>query len=210
MASLIYVADPLCSWCYGFGPQLQALLAGLPEVPLDIVVGGLRAYNTEVMDETARDQVLAHWRHVAQATGLPFRYEALTRPGFVYDTEPACRAVVAARQLAPLATLAVFHAIQHAFYAEAREATDGEVLSQIASAALRQAGTIVDPERFHALWADETTIAATRDEFTQTQRWGISGFPTLVLEHDGKLDLVTSGFARTETLAKRIQELLGP
>ena len=24
---LIYIADPMCSWCYGFGPELAKLLA---------------------------------------------------------------------------------------------------------------------------------------------------------------------------------------
>ncbi|MGB6055626.1 MAG: hypothetical protein WBG17_10340, partial [Burkholderiaceae bacterium] len=60
---------------------------------------------------------------------------------------------------------------------------------------------------FYALWADEATAAATRDEFIQTQRWGITGFPTLVLEHDGKLELVVAGFARADVLAERLREL---
>lgn len=206
-SSLVYIADPLCSWCYGFGPELTKLLDGLPGMPLDIVVGGLRAYNTEMMDDAMRQTLQSHWRRVEQATGLPFRYDVLERPGFIYDTEPACRAVVTARQLAPQATLAVFHAIQHAFYAEAQEATDGKVLAEIAVAALRQAGVAVDAEAFYALWADEATAAATRDEFIQTQRWGITGFPTLVLEHDGKLELVAAGFARADVLAERLREL---
>jgi protein-disulfide isomerase-like protein with CxxC motif len=51
MIQLIYVADPMCSWCYGFGPELQALLEMMPDANLDIIVGGLRAYNQEVMSE---------------------------------------------------------------------------------------------------------------------------------------------------------------
>jgi len=207
-SSLIYIADPLCSWCYGFGPELRALLAALPDMPLDIVVGGLRAYHSETLDDATRLQLRAHWRHVEQATGLPFRHDALDRPGFIYDTEPACRTVVAARRLAPQAALAVFHAIQQAFYAEAQEVTDGKVLAEIAVAALRRAGVAADSAAFHALWADEDTAAATRDEFIQTQRWGIGGFPTLVLEHDGKLELLAAGFARAEVLAGRLRELM--
>jgi len=206
-SSLIYIADPLCSWCYGFGPELSALLTTLPGVPLDIVVGGLRAHNTEVLDDATRLTLRAHWRHVEQATGLPFRYEVLDRPGFIYDTEPACRAVVAARRLAPQATLAVFHAIQQAFYAEAQEITDGKVLAEIAVTALRRQDIAADSASFHALWSDEETAAATRDEFIQTRRWGIGGFPTLVLEHGGKLELVAAGFARAEVLAERLREL---
>ena len=213
MASLIYVADPLCSWCYGFGPQLTRLLQGLPDVPLDIVVGGLRAYNAEILDQPARDRLREHWQHVAAATGLAFNYDTLARPGLVCDTEPACRAVVAARLLVPPGTerhpvLDVFHAIQHAFYAEGREVVDGTALADIACATLHQRGIGITSATFYANWSSEATIAATRDEFIQTQRWGISGFPTLVLERNGRLDLVSSGFARTEVLVERMQELL--
>lgn len=47
MAGLICCADPMCSWCYGFGPELSALCARLPAVPIRIAVGGLRTYDTQ-------------------------------------------------------------------------------------------------------------------------------------------------------------------
>ena len=208
MPTLIYIADPMCSWCYGFGPELSRLLEGLPDVPLNIVVGGLRAHNKQVMDEALRTTLLSHWQQVHDASGLPFSDEGLSAPGFIYDTEPACRAVVAARSLAPEATLKVFHAIQHAFYAEGLDVTRGDVLAQVASAALTAAGAPIDAERFHAGWADEAVIAATEADFKQSKQWGISGFPSLVLERGGKLDLITAGFIRTEALVERMQEII--
>ena len=135
MYHLIYIADPMCSWCYGFGPQLKALLDALPDVQLDIVVGGLRAYNTDVMDEAQKATILGHWKQVQAASGLPFSTSGMARPNFVYDTEPACRALVAARILSPdlpsRSMLDVFHAIQHAFYAQGRDVTDLQVLAEI-------------------------------------------------------------------------------
>lgn len=208
MATLIYIADPMCSWCYGFGPELVTLLNGLSDVPLEIVVGGLRADNTKPMDEELKATLLSHWRHVEEATGLPFSDQALLHAGFIYNTEPACRAVVTARMLAPAATLQVFHAIQHAFYAEALDVTRGDVLARVASSALTKAGFQIDAETFETDWAAAETIAATHDDFIQTQRWGVTGFPTLVLERNGKLDLITSGFVRTEALIERMQAVI--
>jgi putative protein-disulfide isomerase len=208
MANLIYIADPMCSWCYGFGPQLSTLLGGLPETPLEIVVGGLRAYNTQTMDEQLKTTLLSHWRHVEEKTGLPFSYEGLSRAGFIYDTEPACRAVVAARALAPTMALAVFHAIQHAFYAEGMDVTQGNVLADVASRTLTQGGFAIDPAKFHETWAAEKIIAATRADFEQTQRWEITGFPTLVLEHNGRLDLVSRGYTTVQDLVEVMQELI--
>jgi putative protein-disulfide isomerase len=208
MPNLIYIADPMCSWCYGLGPELVTLLQGLPETPLEIMVGGLRAYNRETMDESLKTSLLSHWKQIEETTGLPFAPAALNREGFIYNTEPACRAVVAARILAPYAVLHVFYAIQQAFYVEGLDVTQGEVLADVASAALTNAGFPIDAAGFHATWADEATIAATLEDFHQTRRWEVSGFPTLILERKDKLDLVTSGFARTEVLVERLQELI--
>ncbi|MEO8135858.1 MAG: DsbA family protein, partial [Betaproteobacteria bacterium] len=102
MLNLVYFADPMCSWCYGFGPQLATLLervSGRQPVNLELVMGGLRAYNTVVMDDTSKTVLLEHWTHVREASGLPFGDAAIHAHGFVYDTEPACRAVICARLL---------------------------------------------------------------------------------------------------------------
>src|SRR4051812_16092040 len=115
---LIYVGDPMCSWCYGFGKELSTVLEAEPSLQLEIVVGGLRAGGTEVLDAAGKQFRLTHWARVEAASGLPFNRDALmAREGFVYDTEPICRAVVAARRLGPEAPLLdVFRALQRAFY----------------------------------------------------------------------------------------------
>lgn len=208
MHSLIYIADPMCSWCYGFVPELALLLQGLPETPLELVVGGLRAYNKQPMNASLRTSLLTHWKEVEQASGLPFSPNALSKEDFAYDTEPACRAVVAAKALAPSVVLQVFHAIQHAFYVEGQDVTQGDILARVASTALTQAGFPIDPAAFHARWSAKETIAATAEDFGQTRRWGINGFPTLVLERDGRLDLVTSGYVKAEVLIERMQALI--
>ena len=208
MATLIYIADPMCSWCYGFGPELARLMEGLPDTTLEIVLGGLRANNTEVMDGASKSALRSHWQHVHDASGLPFSEAGLSADGFIYDTEPACRAVAAARMLAPHATFKVFQAIQHAFYADGLDVTQRAVLAQVASSALTAAGFPIDAAGFEANWASDAAIAATIADFEQTKRWGISGFPTLVLEQGGKLDLVTSGYRKTEALVEQMQAIV--
>lgn len=208
MPSLIYVADPMCSWCYGFTPELATLLQGIPDLPLEIIVGGLRAYNKEVLGNTERDTILSHWRQVAKASGLPFNDTVLSRPDFIYDSEPACRAVVAARTLSPSHSLYVFDAIQHAFYAEGRDITQAAVLADVVAAALSKAGVPTDAAAFQAAMESAESVLATAEDFGQTRRWEITGFPTLILEHDGELDLVTSGYVDAERLVERMQAII--
>jgi len=211
----------MCSWCYGFGPQLNALLDALPGAQLDIVTGGLRAYNAEAMDDAGKATILTHWKHVEQASGLPFSTAGIARPGFIYNTEPACRAVVAARILGDglpsRSILDVFHAIQHAFYAEGRDVTRLQVLAEVGAAALADARgpagpiqppiSIVDSAVFLDTLRAASTISETRQDFAQAQRWGIQGYPALVLEHDATLHLICSGYTKTAVLLERIEAI---
>jgi putative protein-disulfide isomerase len=208
MPSLIYVADPMCSWCYGFGAELKALLDGLPGLPVEIVVGGLRAYNTVPMDDALKATLQSHWKQVGERTGLTLSPAALDGKDFIYNTEPACRAVVAARMLAPAACLKVFEAIQAAFYAEGKDVTRTEILCDIAAAAIASTGTPMDAETFLATFKSEAAVMATYHDIEQAKRWQVAGFPTLVLERDGALDLVTSGYVTMPELVERMQALV--
>ena len=206
MTHLIYIADPMCSWCYGFGPELQGLLNMLPDARLDIIVGGLRAFNTETMDAEKRNMILGHWKHVEEASGLPFTRDGMSQPGFIYDTEPACRTVVAARTIADDlpsgAILDLFHAIQHAFYADGKDVTDLHLLAEIAVASLNKTtgANSFDTESFYETLTAPMTMEEARQDFAQTQRWGINGFPALLLEHENALHMIANGYTKTANL----------
>jgi putative protein-disulfide isomerase len=59
-----------------------------------------------------------HWEEIHERSGQPFNYALLQRDSFNYDTEPACRAVVAARTLDPNAEHLFFELVQHHFYVQ--------------------------------------------------------------------------------------------
>jgi putative protein-disulfide isomerase len=172
------------------------------------MTGGLRAYNQEPLDEALRANLLDNWKRVAEVSGLPFAPGFTPAPGFVFDTEAACRAVVTARAVAPDAAFSVFHAIQHAFFAEGRDVTQPDVLAEIAAAELAAAGHPLAAAAFHERWSGNDMILEAAQDFGQTRRWGVTGFPTLVLERAGQLDLVTSGYMKVEQLVERMQSIV--
>ncbi|HEV7777040.1 MAG TPA: hypothetical protein VGO76_09250 [Luteibacter sp.] len=210
--TFIFVADPMCSWCYGFGKELTALRESFPEVALDVVVGGLRAGDTHVMTDADKQMRLGHWTRVENASGLPFNREALTaRNGFVYDTEPACRAVVTARLLEPTADqLAIFRAIQHGFYAVGEDTTDGVSLAKLGSRELVRQGYTTTEEAFLKAWQSQESINAARADFVQARRWGISSFPTLLMSRDEEIFNISPGYASVDALRPRVQAIVGP
>jgi putative protein-disulfide isomerase len=185
---ILYFADPMCSWCWGFSPVLQAVRELVADqVPIRLCVGGLRAYETRPMTERARATVHHHWQEVAAATGQPFDFAFFERASFVYDTEPACRAAVAMRNLAPETTFEHFAALQHAFYAENRDVTSEAILAEVASA-------FADPDHFRVVFNAPEVHEATRADFALSQRLGIPGFPTLLLQTGKELTALTTGW----------------
>lgn len=207
---LVFAGDPMCSWCYGFGKELSALTALHPDLPLQILVGGVRAGATDVLDEAGKQFRLGHWARVEEASGLPFNRDALmARQNFVYDTEPICRAVVTARRLAPASDLlALFRALQHAFYVDGLDTTDGAVLARVAVAALEQAGHRFAVDAFRAEWDHPQTIAETAADFAYVRSIGIRSFPALLLEVDDKLVEVSPGYAGVAQLDRQLKAAL--
>jgi protein-disulfide isomerase-like protein with CxxC motif len=118
----------------GFAPVAKALVeqAQAAGVELHLVVGGLRTGSGAALEPTTRRYILEHWQAVTEATGQPFKFDGALPDGFVYDTEPACRAIVTARSLAPDCAWTLLGLIQQAFYAEGRDVTQASVLVELA------------------------------------------------------------------------------
>ncbi len=200
----LYFADPMCSWCYGFSPAITALerqFAG--RLPVRLVVGGLRAFNDRAMRPEDKAYIRDAWGRVNQASGQPFDHAFFDREGFVYDTEPACRAIVTMRRRAPAKALAMKAAISSAFYAHNRDTTDTEVLADIA-ASLGE-----DRSAFRADFVSPEARNETVADFQFAQQAGISGFPCLVAgTMGGGYTLVTNGYRPLDGLSEAIEAWL--
>ncbi|WP_339411021.1 DsbA family protein [Pseudomonas sp. EA_35y_Pfl2_R5] len=194
-ARLLYVMDPMCSWCWGFAPVLESLAEQAAEagVGLQLVLGGLRR-DSVAIDAAARVRYLGYWQAVNASTGQLFNFNEGLPEGLVYDTEPACRALVTARNLAPELVWPLAQLIQRAFYTEGVDVTRASVLVELAE----RAGIprIVFAEAFDSA----AQRAATAADFSWTQDLGIAGFPTLLAERNGQLALLTNGYQPLEVL----------
>jgi putative protein-disulfide isomerase len=194
---LVYFADPMCSWCYGFAPVIETLSRQFEDrLSLQLVMGGLRAGNTVPMTDKDREYIRGAWTRVGQASGQPFDFSFFDRESFTYDTEPACRAVVTARRLQPGMALPFKARISRAFYAENRDMTAAEEIAAVAE----EAG--FDRAQFSAAFAAPETHNETFRDFLTAQELGIRGFPTLIAGSDEKgYALLTNGYRPYEDLA---------
>jgi putative protein-disulfide isomerase len=200
---LWYFADPMCSWCWGFSPAIETLRAEYRDrLKIALVLGGLRPGETAPMTASGREDILHHWRQVHERTGQPFRFDNALPDGFVYDTEPASRAVVTVGGIDPALIFPLFKAIQNAFYAEGRDVTQAGVLADLA------AGLGANKEAFLQAFDSDAARARTQAHFRQARQAGVRGFPALILQQDTQLHSVSNGCLPLDTVRAAIDAYL--
>lgn len=194
---LIYFADPMCSWCWGFAPTMQTVRARYGDIlPVRLIMGGLRPGADTPMTDKSKAEIRPHWGHVTEASGQPFDYGFFDREDFIYDTDPAARAVVVVRSLAPEQALNFLERAQRAFYAENRDVSDPRVLADLAG----EFG--LDRNTFLAAHASQEAKDETFRDYAVSQRAGVTGFPTLVGGPDanGVFSVIARGFQPPATV----------
>ncbi|MGE8635707.1 MAG: DsbA family protein [Achromobacter piechaudii] len=191
--TLHYIFDPLCGWCYGAAPLIDAArgIAGLRVTPHGggMMTGG----NRQPVTDALRRYVMPHDERIAGMSGQVFGkdyFDGLLRDsGAVFDSEPPTTAILAAQTLGERG-LDLLKRMQRAHYVEGRRIADPAVLAELA----RDIG--LDGAAFDAAYAAaegaETAahIAASRQLLA---RVGGSGFPTLALEQGGVYTLLEPG-----------------
>jgi putative protein-disulfide isomerase len=202
---LWYFADPMCSWCWGFSPVIESLRdAYRDRMKMALVLGGLRPGESAPMTAKAREEILHHWHAVQARTGQAFRFDDALPDGFVYDTEPASRAVVSVGGIDPTLIFPLFKAIQHAFYAEGRDVTQPVVLADLA------AGLGVDVAAFQRAFDSDAARDKTQAHFRQARLADVRGFPTLIVQQGSALHRISDGCQPLDTVRASIEACLAP
>lgn len=200
---LWYFADPMCSWCWGFSPVIEALRDAYRErMKIALVLGGLRPGETTPLTAAGREEILHHWHQVHKRTGQPFRFDNALPDGFVYDTEPASRAVVAIGGIDPALIFPLFKAIQAAFYAAGRDVTQSGVLADLAACLGADAAV------FLQAFDSDAARLRTQAHFRQARQAGVRGFPALILQQDTRLQPVSDGCQPLDTVHAAIDACL--
>jgi putative protein-disulfide isomerase len=188
-ATLHYIHDPFCGWCYGAAPLVKAARA---VVTVQAHGGGMMAgARRQQVSAQLRDYVLPHDRRIAQLTGQPFgdayANGLLRDTTAVFDSEPAIAAVLAAEEVAGRG-LDLLARLQEAHYVEGLRIADEAVLVEQASALGIDARAFTEALRRALASEVQAHIAATRELMART---GAQGFPTFVLETE-------AGFTRVD------------
>lgn len=181
MTQLIFVLDPMCSWCWGFHPVIERLSKEHTDTyTFSVVMGGLRTSGQMQWDTQNKAYLKSAWDAVHQATNQPFNYTLLNQSHFDYDTYPSCKAVITIRELyGEDAAFKYLHDIQKAFYIESKDITSTEVLASYVTEDKEAFLTFFNSARAHTLM--EHDVAKARS-------MGANAFPSVVkIDQDGHM-----------------------
>ena len=139
------------------------------------------------------------WRNIqSRIPGTEFNFDFWSQCRPRRSTYPACRAVLAARAQNPDSERAMISAIQQAYYLNARNPSDDEVLIDLAR------HLQLDTDRFENDLNSVETRTSLLGEINFGQQLGAHGFPSMVLNSNGASSLLQLDYNSAENIIRQI------
>ncbi|MDT8990652.1 DsbA family protein [Curvibacter sp. APW13] len=179
---LAYLFDPLCGWCYGASPVVQALgrTAG---VQVTLHPTGLFSGDGRTMDDQFAAYAWSNDQRIQQLTGQIFseayREQVLNRSGSPFNSTAATLALTAIALDDPAAELPALKQLQEARYVHGQDVCTTEAVAELLSGwGLRHAAQrLRDPDEALILKARNRTQKARQ----LLQVLGTDGVPALAV-----------------------------
>ncbi|ODB86363.1 thioredoxin [Candidatus Thiodiazotropha endoloripes] len=200
---LYYIHDPMCSWCWAFRPTLHRLLNNLPsEISSRYLLGGLAPDSDLPMDVNLRRKIEGTWKTIqSKIPGTDFNYDFWRKNTPRRSTYPACRSVIAAREIDSSKEDEMIYAIQQAYYLNAMNPSDYHTLENLAM------NIGINGSQFSKVFRSDVTANQLHKEIGQCRTMGVYSFPSLVLEIDGSYWPIPIDYNDANTILESIFDI---
>jgi len=64
----------------------------------------------------------------------------------------------------------------------------------------------LDFDEFSTVFESSEAQQAVQQEFIRCRQWGVRSFPTLLLAHDGEMEVLAQGYVTAEQLLSKLRE----
>lgn len=201
MIKLLYIMDPMCSWCWAFSPTLEAIKHTFPSLPVEYIMGGLAADSETMMPQNQQNTIHAIWQHIEEKTATQFNYDFWTQCSPRRSTWRACRAVILAEQLKPGSAELMVSAIQHAYYLNAQNPSDTETLTLLAES------LGINVLEFTSSLDSKSTQQKLQEQMSIAQQLDVNGFPALRFFDGEQFIIVSDGYGEPDGIIQQLQIL---
>ncbi|KGJ95710.1 DsbA family protein [Thalassotalea sp. ND16A] len=198
---LIYVYDPMCSWCWGYRPTWQTLqneLKGI--VDTEYRLGGLAPDSDAPMPEEMQLFLQQTWQKISNYLGSEFNFDFWKKCQPRRSTYPACRAALIARDHG--LEQQMYFAIQQAYYLQAQNPSETAALSSIANS------LGIDKAKFKQDLHSIEFKNRLEQEIRTARALPINGFPSLVLAINGQHFPVPVDYEHWQASYQAIRQLI--
>lgn len=136
--ALHYLFDPLCGWCYGAAPAIEAL-SSEPGITIELRPTGLfSGAGARAMDDGFAAYAWSNDQRIEQFTGQPFsevyRQQVLGDRRQRFDSTAATLALTAVQSTAPARELEALKTIQRARYVDGKDVSSLTTLVELLTA----------------------------------------------------------------------------
>ena len=190
----------MCSWCWAFNPTWKKVRETLPIIiNTNYLLGGLAPDSKIIMSPEIREYVMGNWKRIQEVIpDTKFNYDFWTLCEPKRSTYPSCRAVICAKNQHPEIEQSMINAIQQAYYLNAQNPSNEDVLIKIAT------DLDLDTERFKKDLRSTKVNETLLNEIELAQSISGNGFPSLVLNTDDKLKKINIDYLDANYIINQI------
>jgi putative protein-disulfide isomerase len=205
--TLLYVMDPHCGWCFGFGiviEQLYDRYRNDDRVRFEVLPGGLFVPKILTSKDFAEGK-RSIWERISHLSGVTVSdsyFANVIGEGGYLDSEVPCRVINTASHLRPDRLIPFMEALL------TQEFTHGRNISDYASAEPVIDKFGFDLGEFKTAFSSDFVAETTRANFDRARAIA-DGYPVLfAVSESGELKVLAKGFAPFDTLKKRVDEIV--
>ena len=190
----------MCSWCWAFNPTWKKVRETLPIIiNTNYLLGGLAPDSKIIMSPEIREYVMGNWKRIQEVIpGTKFNYDFWILCEPKRSTYQSCRAVICAKNQHPEIEQSMINAIQQAYYLNAQNPSNEDVLIKIAT------DLGLDTEKFKKDLRSTKVNKTLLNEIKLTQSISNNGFPSLVMNTDNKLKKINIDYLDANYIINQI------
>lgn len=207
--TLFYCYDAYCGWCYGFSPVMQQIHQEYPQLPLEVLSGGMILPEEPVSIAATAGYIQKAYKTVEEYTGISFGPDYLWHinnpdlSDWFPNSEKPAIALCIFKEFYPEKQLAFASDLQYALHFEGRDLTDDEAYRHLLEK------YSINPETFYSKLKSEEYKEQAYYEFSLVKQLQVTGYPCLLLQvNESKFHLIARGYTDYDTLKPRLDNVL--
>lgn len=200
---IIYVYDAICGWCFGFSPTMAKIKEYYKsEIEFEVVSGGLKLGKGAGPIDMVAPYIKTSYQQVEKTCGVKFGDAfingTLKQGTMILNSLPPAIALSIMKEKYPEKSFEYAALLHKMYYVDGIEPENYEAYGNYA------AKLGYDKIEFNKKMKDSSYINKAYKDFEYAQLLGANSFPTVIIEKDGKKEILFKGYATFEQAKKII------